>query len=175
MPTLADRYIPVPELAERHSIVIRAPRERVWAAVQDLRPTDLKAARPLFAARNVVSRLLHGHAQDDLPSLAVLAEEEGREVVHGVIGQWWRLGAAANLTGADFETFDRPGYGKATFGFQLTDLGGGRTLLTTETRIVTTSPDARRAMARYWLVIRLGSGLVRRVMLAAVKRRAVGR
>ncbi|MEU4331635.1 hypothetical protein [Nonomuraea dietziae] len=175
MPTLADRYIPLPEHAERHSIVIRAPRERVWAAVQDLRPSDIKAARPLFAARDVISRLLHGHAQSDLPSFAVLAEEPGREVVHGVVGQWWRLGAAANLTVADFETFDSPGYGKATFGFLLTDLGGGRTRLTTETRVVTTSPDARRAMARYWLVIRFGSGLVRRAMLGAVKRRAAGR
>ncbi|MEU7898956.1 hypothetical protein AB0B45_39630 [Nonomuraea sp. NPDC049152] len=175
MPTLADRYIPHPEHAERHSIVIDAPRERVWAALHDLKASDIRAARPLFAVRNLVSRLLHGHAQNDLPVFDVLEEVPGSEIVQGVVGQWWRLGAATNLPVADWESFDLPGYGKAVFSFHLSDLGGGRVLLTTETRVITTSPDARRAMARYWAVIRLGSGFVRRVMLGALKRRAMAR
>ncbi|MGI5487724.1 hypothetical protein [Microtetraspora malaysiensis] len=175
MSTLVDRYMPHPEHAERHSIVIHAPRERVWAALNDLKPTDIRAARPLFAARDLVSRLLHRHPQSDLPTLNVLDEVPGSEIVHGVVGQWWRLGAADNAPVSDFVSFDRPGYGKAVFGFHLSDLGPDRVLLTTETRVITTSPDARRAMARYWVVIRLGSGFVRRVMLAALRRRAMGR
>ncbi|MGV9307007.1 hypothetical protein [Nonomuraea sp. NPDC003727] len=175
MSTLVDRYMPDPEHAERHSIVIHASRERVWAALHDLKPGDVRAARPLFAARDLLSRLLHGHPQRDLPVFDVLDEVPGSEIVHGVVGQWWRLGAAGTVPVADFAAFDRPGYAKAVVGFRLSDLGRGRILLTTETRLITTSPDARRAMARYWAVIRLGSGFVRRVMLAALKRRATGR
>ncbi|AQZ69959.1 unnamed protein product [[Actinomadura] parvosata subsp. kistnae] len=95
----------------------------------------------------------------------------------GVIGQWWRLGRAENVSSVTdldgFLAFDRPGFAKATFSFLLDDAGDGRIRLITETRVQATSPDARRAFLRYWLLIRLGSGLVRRAMLSAVRARAL--
>ena len=42
----------------------------------------------------------------------------------------------------------------------------------TETRVQLTDEAARRAFRRYWFVVRLFSGLVRRSWLAAAKRRA---
>ncbi|MEU4572636.1 hypothetical protein ACBI99_16715 [Nonomuraea sp. ATR24] len=176
-PTLAHRLMPAPDAAERHSIVIDAPPSRVWEAIGNVKATDLRLAKPLFAARNLLSRVRNGHAQRDIPDFIPLAEDPGREVVQGVIGQWWRLGRAQNVGSVDgldaFRAFDRPGYAKATFSFLLKDAGDGRTRLVTETRIQATSPDARRAFLRYWGVIRLGSGFVRRVMLAAVRARAL--
>jgi hypothetical protein len=44
--------------------------------------------------------------------------------------------------------------------------------LTTETRVLLTDEASRRAFARYWLLIRPFSGLIRRRWLAAVARRA---
>jgi len=44
--------------------------------------------------------------------------------------------------------------------------------LQTETRVLLTSPDARRAFRAYWLVIRPFSGLTRRSWLRAAKLRA---
>ena len=46
------------------------------------------------------------------------------------------------------------------------------TALHTETRVLATGRRARRAFGAYWLVIRGGSGLIRREMLRAVARRA---
>jgi hypothetical protein len=46
------------------------------------------------------------------------------------------------------------------------------TLLETETRVLATGPRAKRAFAAYWLVVRPGSGLIRRELLRAVARRA---
>lgn len=176
MPTLTDRLLPRPDAAERHTIVINASRERVWDAVTHLEPSDFRLAKPLFAARNLVSWLRNGHPQRDAPDFAVLAQDPGREVVLGTIGQWWRLGRAESLhtitTGADFDAFDHPGYAKATLSFLLEEAGEGRIRLVTETRVRATSPDARRAFLRYWTVIRLGSGLVRHVILAAIRARA---
>lgn len=173
---LVDTFIPRPDAAERHAITIAAPRERVWAAVLDPRPGDLTLVRPLFAARDLVSRLRNGHAQRDLPTFATLAQDPGTEIVQGLVGQWWKLGAARNVptiaTGEEFLAFDRPGYAKATFSFALEEMAAGRVRLVTETRVLATSPDARRAFLRYWFVIRLGSGLVRRAMLAAIRTRA---
>ncbi|WP_157253425.1 hypothetical protein [Nonomuraea typhae] len=175
MPTLAERFIPAPDASERHAIVIAAPPERVWEAVrQPASARDIPLIKPLFAARDLVSRLVNGHAQRDLPAFAPLAEEPGREVVLGTVGQWWRLGAAESLavgSAREFEDFDRPGFAKATFSFLLQEAGAGRVRLVTETRVAATSPEARRAFLRYWRVIRLGSGLVRRVILATVKAR----
>jgi hypothetical protein len=176
MPTLVDQFIARPDVAERHTITINASRERVWDAVINLKVTDLKLARPLFAARGLLSRLRNGHPQRDMSAFSTLAEDPGREIVQGVVGQWWKLGGTRNVPAIDsreaFEAFDRPGYAKATFSFLLQDAGPGRIRLVTETRVLATSPDARRRFRRYWVLIRLGSGLVRRVMLAAIKDRA---
>jgi hypothetical protein len=44
--------------------------------------------------------------------------------------------------------------------------------LATETRVWAADPSSRRRFRRYWLVIRPCSGLIRRVWLRAIKRRA---
>ncbi|MGR6916078.1 hypothetical protein ACU635_17710 [[Actinomadura] parvosata] len=174
---LTDRLMPRPDAAERHSILIPASRDQVWHAIKHPDPTDIRLAKPLFALRDLASRLRNGHAQRDLPSFTTLAENPGHEIVNGVIGQWWRLGRAENVSSVTdldgFLAFDRPGFAKATFSFLLDDAGAGRIRLVTETRIQATGPEARRAFLRYWLLIRLGSGLVRRVMLSAIRARAL--
>ena len=174
---LTDRFMPFPDATERHSILIPASRDRIWYAIKHPDPADIRFAKPLFALRDLVSRLRNGHGQLDLPTFATLAEDPGREMVDGVIGQWWRLGRAENVssvTDADsFLAFDRPGFAKATFSFFLEDGDDGCVRLVTETRIQATSPEARQAFLRYWLLIRLGSGFVRRVMLSAIRTRAL--
>jgi len=46
------------------------------------------------------------------------------------------------------------------------------TFLSTETRVVATDARTRRAFAAYWLVIRPGSGAIRRELLRVVARRS---
>ncbi|MFF5206518.1 hypothetical protein [Streptosporangium sp. NPDC000396] len=178
MPTLIDQIMADSDFSERHEITIPASRERVWDAVNTLDLSDVKLVRPLFAARNLVARLRHGHEQQDIPNFSAppMATDPGRELVHGLAGQWWRLGASDNLPPfedlAAFQAFDEPGYAKSAFGFVLLDDRPGRIRLVTETRVLATSPDARRIMGRYWRVIRPGSGLVRRMMLSAIREKA---
>jgi hypothetical protein len=49
---------------------------------------------------------------------------------------------------------------------------GGRTPLSTETRILATDEAARRRFGRYWVVIRPGSAAIRVVWLWAIRTRA---
>ncbi|HEU4746901.1 MAG TPA: hypothetical protein VFS56_00260 [Gemmatimonadaceae bacterium] len=48
----------------------------------------------------------------------------------------------------------------------------GGSVVSTETRVFGSSPEAQRAFARYWRVIYPGSALIRRMWLRAIKRRA---
>lgn len=103
-----------------------------------------------------------------------LGEVPGREVVMGMIGQMWTLpgGRSPKVAGGvEFFAFDQPGFAKAAISLEAREVGG-RCELVTETRVFATDEHARRAFARYWLIIRPGSGLIRRVWLRAAKKRA---
>ncbi|ACQ79723.1 conserved hypothetical protein [Beutenbergia cavernae DSM 12333] len=176
--SLADRIMPVAEFAEQHAAVIDAPRDAVWDAVTEFRFGDLRLAAPLFAARAAIGIVANGRRyRSPSPSMFVeLAEYPGRERVLGLLGRWWRFGGAdarADVRDLDaFSEFCEPGYGKAILVFRLEDAGSGRTRVVTQTRVVTTDAAAHRAMARYWALIRPGSGFIRHLMLRAVGRRA---
>lgn len=71
------------------------------------------------------------------------------------------------------QRFNRPGWSKLVMNFRIDPLSAGadgtaRSRVTTETRVLSCDTAARRAFARYWLLIRAGSGLIRREILAAV-------
>jgi len=91
----------------------------------------------------------------------------------GAVAQFWRLSPAPApdiRDGADLIAFNSPGYAKAVMSFEIAPDGAGSRLLT-ETRVQATDAAARRSFRLYWLVIRAGSGLIRRSILRAVKRR----
>lgn len=70
-------------------------------------------------------------------------------------------------TPAEFAAFDEPGFERMATSFVLSRVGSGTRLLT-ETRVQPTDPASGRAFARYWLVIRGPSGLIRRDVLRAI-------
>jgi hypothetical protein len=64
----------------------------------------------------------------------------------------------------------KTGYAKAAMSIHLTPQGGA-TRVDVETRVAATSPDARRAFAPYWLLIRLGgAGFIRLELLRSLAR-----
>jgi hypothetical protein len=171
----------------RHQLAAAAPPDRVWQALKATTLREMPLVWLLFALRSLPARLARNSG---LPSaldeplftqmaargFALLAEDPGRELVVGRVGQVWKLRGgrtAAVGNGSEFIAFDRPGYVKAAMSFRVTARAGG-SRIETETRALATDPGSRRRFARYWRLIRLGSGAIRRSWLRAAARRAAG-
>ena len=88
--------------------------------------------------------------------------------------QPWRLRGeeSADVVDLDgFRAFARAGFVLTATSFELEAIGDG-TRLSTETRVQPTDAGAARAFRAYWWAIHAGSGLIRRDMMHAVRRRA---
>lgn len=187
---LIDEFLPRFDAVESHMTIVCAPAERVWAAI---RTADFGAngiVRALFALRGVPAflsapreslsraRRMTPHAPLTLDAalshgFVVLAETPGRELVLGAAGRFWgATGTLCRIDPAGFSTFAAPGAAQAAWNFAVRPLVGERTMLTTETRVRCVDADSRWRFRLYWLFIRPFSGVIRLVMLRAIKRAA---
>lgn len=162
-----DRVMPEWHFAERHAVDVDAPPERALAAVQAVRLREIPLAWALLVvrglARNVGEETFVGLMQRG--GFAVASEEPGRELVLVGVGRPWRLTERLRRD-VDPVAFAEPGWARMAMTLRAEP---GR--LVTETRIALTDEAARRAFRRYWLVVRPFSGLTRRLLLRAAKRR----
>lgn len=170
---LIDQIMPDYDRREVHRRAGNASTAATWEAVHDLGGDEVTLMRMLMRLRSL------GRSRDDgnrtvLESFQrmgfrVIAEEPGDELVVAGIGRFWKLsGGLRRVEGREhFTQFDEPGYAKVAFNFRLDD-----GTLSTETRIAGTDAHARRRFGLYWLLIRPGSGLIRREWLRAIVRRA---
>ncbi|HPS12743.1 MAG TPA: hypothetical protein PLB87_05650 [Prolixibacteraceae bacterium] len=72
----------------------------------------------------------------------------------------------------EFRAFNQPGYVKVVVNFRFIPLGNNKTLLSTETRNLATTPRDNRIFGRYWRIIYPGSAIIRRVWLNDVAKKA---
>lgn len=185
---LIDELMPQWDVREQHRVRIRAPADRVYAA---LRQADLGGhpmVRALLGLRALPAALRNGRS--GLRELArrgagpitlsafeqrgfrVLADDPPHEIVIGLEGAFWK--PRGDLREVDASTFRRPvgrGVARGAWNFAIAPDAGGACLLTTETRVAT-GPGAALPFRLYWLLIRPGSGLIRRLMLRAVRAQA---
>ena len=178
----------------QHIVVNAGPRE-TYQAVLDTDLMDNRLTHLMVAARDVPNRLRRQKTPtegtqpapqaDERPTFrlrdaagkgsgwVVLRDEPGVELLAGLVGQFWhRDYGIVEMQPEDFPSFDRPGYAKTVAGFALHPHGEGRTLLTYESRTVTTDAAARRRFAAYWLVLRPFVRLMLRGALVSMKRHA---
>jgi hypothetical protein len=181
---LIDRFLPAYDWNEVHSIEIRAAPAAVLSALRAVTAAEMPLVGILMGVRRLPARILGSRApargggpvlEEVLRSLFVLLAENESELVVGTVGRFWQARPAQSRIrdGDGFIAFDAPGWAKAAMDFRVAGAAeGGRTRLTTETRIAATDARARRRFAAYWLFVRPGSGLIRRLWLRAVKTRA---
>jgi hypothetical protein len=182
--TLLDDVLPRFDVREVHDTWVHAPNDVVYAAVKEVTAREVRLLMPLELLRGL-PRLLTGHrpftpnvSSPLLETFTVgvvpLGERPGTEIVAGAIGRFWRLlgnDPAPMPSRAEWIAFDEPGYTKAVVAFTVSPERDGSRVVT-ETRVLATSPDAKRAFRRYWLLIGPASGVIRRSWLAAIRRRA---
>ena len=183
---LLEDFLVDHDFSEVHSVTVQAPAEYVFRSIMEITPASIPLFHALFVIRNLPA-LLRGKAEQSFAGsrpileqmlntgFVSLAEETDRELVVGTVGQFWRItGGPLKLADArEFLAFDRPDYVKAAMNFSVQeDQGCGSTTLRTETRVHIPDPSARRKFAAYWVMIRWGSGLIRRMWLRAIRQRA---
>ena len=189
---LLDRFLPDPDVSKRHSIVIPAPRERVFDALLRYDFERSLVSRGLMGLRGYGGRVRRaaGRPAGSLPERLVrfgftlLGETPGEEIVFGLVGRFWRLdGGLRGVSAAEFESFSEPGFAKAAWnlyvgsGLHLPHGGSGLHLphceLSTETRVACFGEAARRKFLLYWRLIEPFSGWIRRSLLSGVRRSAL--
>jgi hypothetical protein len=171
---LIDRFVPPGAgVAERHAVRVAAPPARAFRALRAVDFSRSSTIRTLFRLRGLVP--LAGPAPavrlEDFVrhGFVRLAETPDAELVLGVVGQFWRpSGGLRPVAPGAFAGFDEPGYAKAAWNFHIAAAGSG-SLLSTETRVVTTDPTAERMFRLYWLGVGPFSKLIRRRMLHQIR------
>jgi hypothetical protein len=63
---------------------------------------------------------------------------------------------------------------RGVWNFGVSEIGTGKTLLETETRVTCGDVASRRKFRLYWLLVRPFSGLIRRLMLRAIRKHLTG-
>lgn len=172
-----DLWMPEYEVAARYEREIAAPLDRVWSACLDVRTGRLAAVRWLFALRRLSLR-----KPPDVPILdaitrsgfLILERDEPREIVLGVAGRFWTFSSGiTRIASPDmWRDYAENGSARSAMSFHLESLSPRRTRITTETRVQTFGPAARRRFAMYWMLVGPFSGLIRRVWLREIARLA---
>lgn len=188
---LSRAYLPRHDFAERHERILAAPPPAVLDAVERMDVGDDPAIAALMRLRRLPERLvgrLRGRAKAEtgadetgaparprafgLHSFTRL-ERTGDALAYGLVGRFWRLdfGLEPIADAAAFRAFDRPGIARLVMSYETAPLPDGRTRLVTRTRIACPDAASRRRMRLYWLVIRLGSGFIRRRLLKGLEKK----
>ena len=174
-----DELTPEWQFHEVHRRRIAAPPARVFAALKAVRADEIAFFHTLTWIRRfgrpAPPGILNAGRAPILDvalkgGFTLLAEDVPRELVVGTV-----VVAPPGPRQPRTREFFRsppPGYAVGTMNFQVTADGAGGSWLSTETRVVATSPPARRVFAAYWRVIYPGSALIRRMWLRAIAQRA---
>lgn len=158
---LIDSLLPHCDFYERHSIVVRATPERAYDAIVNADLTRSWLTRLLLALRGIT--------RPARSMFSVAAADPPREIVLGIEGPFWK--PACKPSTPDFQSPVPPDVARAAWNFFIEREDDSRVRVTTETRVLC-GENARRKFTLYWMVVRPGSGLIRRMMLRAIRREA---
>ena len=179
---LIDSFAPNPDAVETHSIVINASPETVYRALWTADLGGSLIIKLLLGLRSLPEFVLHGgrSSRDRKITLQTIIDSgfgilanEPEEIVLGVTGRFWRpTGNLSQFNREDFDRPMRPNLAQAVWNFSIKEDKGSRTILSTETRVICGDVESRRKFRAYWFFVRPFSGLIRLLMLRAVKKAA---
>jgi hypothetical protein len=180
---LIDSFAPNPDAVETHSIAINASIEEVNRALWTADLGGSLVIKFLMGLRSLPEFILRRGCvpprkqtitlQTLIDSGFGILANHPEEIVLGVTGSFWR--PTGNLSAFKREDFDRPvpaGLARGVWNFSVKEDRPGRSILSTETRVVCGDDASRRKFRVYWFFVRPFSGLIRRLMLRVVRRAA---
>ncbi len=178
---LLDTYMPDFEVAERHTIHIKAPALLAFSTALKTNMEGSAIIRALFRSREFI---LGGNAPPPSPpkgllkqltsiGWGMLAEIPGQEIVMGSATQPWEANPVFRpIPPREFEAFNEPNYVKIAWTLSVESTGPSTSKAITETRVQTTSPEARERFRIYWACLSPGILLIRRALFRQIKKEA---
>lgn len=175
-----NQVLPNFDFSEVHSTWVPVIPNAADRAFRNLTNSEVFLLKPLLWLRTLPSRIT-GHnyptvepGQTLLKDFCTYVDIPGQEYVLGEICRPWQILGDLNLqhiaATEDFVAFQEPNFVKITISYHYEGKAGG-TRVTTETRVAGTCRDATNRFRFYWWGIRIPSGMIRRSMLAALRRR----
>lgn len=169
---LLDEAMPNWHKREVHRIATDASPEALFRAFDELTWGEVAVFKALMTVRGLGRRQMSGDARVNTwffsSGFVELARTDDEILVVSAEPATPRRGGIRTPTTIDeYTALAAPGCIKIAFNFT-----GGDGYLTTETRVMGTDLRAQRVFAAYWLLIRPFSGIIRRVWLRAIRKRA---
>jgi hypothetical protein len=190
---LLDKYLPKYDFTEVHTIRVKATPEAAYRAIKETTLEEISGiVRWLFWLRELPEKMV-GRKTNPMTSkgpmlgqmeqngFTIIQEQPPREdvfglIVPGKIGRVWdkTSGYGSRVANAEeFLAFKDPNYLLVIANLLVEDSDvPGVVTVYTESRTMALSDKARKSFRPYWFIIRPWSGLIRRLWLKAIKRRA---
>ena len=178
---LLDAFVPDCEVGLHHHVIVDAPADVALSIACTERMGDSMIVNTLFRMRELIFGApakkieVAGGLVEQLTAIGwtILAEVPGREIVFGAVTQPWKSDVEfRGIPAKEFASFAEPGYVKIAWTLRADPVAADRCIVTSDTRVATTSADARRRFRWYWSFLSPGMTLIRLAMLAQVKREA---
>ena len=170
---LQEKYLPDFHFNEKHSIQISASPGRVSNLMTKLDVSSSWIIRILLTLRGIPRKTSFGIERWKKMGFQILEQQEGREIILGLIGQFWKpSGNIHRFEVNEFVGFKSDQFAKATWNFEIIPMGESRIVVETETRIQCANDNVRKNFGRYWFFIKPFSGLIRMEILKIVKKKA---
>lgn len=178
---LIDKFAPEWQFREIHRISVLAPADAARRAIREVTAREIHLFRFLTWLRRLGrpgrEGILNPPPDDPILKVALrtgfiqLANTE-HELVIGTFVMSPPQAKRQPDTPDEFLAITSPGYAKAVMNFRVRESQLAMSVVITETRVWATDERTERKFALYWWTIRLGSGLIRRMWLRAIRRRA---
>jgi hypothetical protein len=177
---LIEKFAPEWHFREIHRLAMLAPAGAALRAIREVTAREIRLFRFLTWLRRLgrpgPESILNPPPDEPILDVAlrtgfVLLAESPREIVIGrtVVSP---PGSVPPSNSDEFLATISPGWARAVMNFRIDQAALAMCVVTTETRVWATDVKAARKFALYWWTIRLGSGLIRRMWLRAIRRRA---
>ncbi|MCI0688151.1 MAG: hypothetical protein L0Y54_13075 [Sporichthyaceae bacterium] len=165
----AAAWLPEFDVREYHERVVMLAPEQAIAAVLELPVCPDPLVRALFRLRGF--RATHESIGEFSTHHGFLELARTPSTYVFGLAARWRGNPRRAADPQSWRSWQPPGL-KIAADFCAEPLGGGRTRLSTETRVLALDPRSRREFRLYWLVVGPFSALIRRRWLRAIETRA---
>ena len=169
--TLLDEILPDYDIAAKYTIRIEATPEKIFKILQQGIPTGT-LTRFLMMLRRLPRIVKRDECAGEY-SFYKLKQSQHREIVSGIVGQFWKPAAnTIEINGLEeFLAFKRDGFSKAALNLRITPQRDGLCLLSTETRVLSYG-RAKARFGSYWKLIQPFSAMIRREVLRKIKKKS---